>query len=104
MPVVLQARLDKVAEAGLPIWISELDVQESDVNTRANRYENLVRLFFAHEAVEGLLLWGFWDGAHWCSDCVLAEGSSVTVRDSLLKPDAHRQEMQGLPTESCSSQ
>lgn len=76
---VLQDRLDRVAKAGLPIWISELDIRESDVEIRADHYEDLVRLFFSHDAVEGILLWGFWDGAHWCVDCVLANGPEVTV-------------------------
>ena len=32
----LQARLDKVAEAGLPIWITELTLSEKDENLKGN--------------------------------------------------------------------
>ena len=31
---MLQARLDKVAEAGLPIWITELTLSEKDENLK----------------------------------------------------------------------
>ena len=68
-----------VAEAGLPIWITELDVRDDDVNIRADRYEDILRLYFSHEAIEGILLWGFWDQAHWRPECALAEGPDVTV-------------------------
>ena len=34
---------------------------------------------FSHEAVEGILLWGFWDQAHWRPECALAEGPDVIV-------------------------
>ena len=75
----LQSRLDVVAEAGLPIWITELDVRDEDMNIRADRYEDILRLYFSHEAVEGILLWGFWDQAHWRPECALAEGPDVIV-------------------------
>lgn len=57
----MQYRLDKVAEAGLKIWITELTVSENDANKKAVALENLMTLFFSHPAVEGIMLWGFWD-------------------------------------------
>jgi hypothetical protein len=36
-------------------------------------------MFFSHPAVEGVLLWGFWDGAVYDKKFALATGSNVTV-------------------------
>ena len=37
----VQSRLDKVARAGLAIWITELDMQDENVNSRADRYGDI---------------------------------------------------------------
>ncbi|ELT96446.1 hypothetical protein CAPTEDRAFT_102428, partial [Capitella teleta] len=60
-PDLLQKRLDVMAEAGLPLWITELDVRDADVNVRAQGYEDALRLFFSHPSVEGIVIWGFWN-------------------------------------------
>lgn len=54
---VLQRRLDEVAKAGLPIWISEMTYETSDMKTRTAVYEDLLRVYFSHPAVEGILFW-----------------------------------------------
>ena len=45
----------------------------------ASSLEDLLTLYFSHPAVEGVLLWGFWDGILWLDDSKLAEGPNVTV-------------------------
>ena len=40
---------------------------------------DLLTLYFSHPAVEGVLLWGFWDGLIWLDESKLAEGPNVTV-------------------------
>ena len=71
--------MDELAETGLPIWITELDVRDDDVDVRADRYEDYLRLYFSHEVVEGIMLWGFWDQAHWRPEAALANGPDVIV-------------------------
>ncbi|PVD26372.1 hypothetical protein C0Q70_14046 [Pomacea canaliculata] len=61
---VIKERLDILAQAGLPIWITALDVQAEDENRRANFYEKALTALYSHPAVEGILLSGFWDKAH----------------------------------------
>ncbi|CAH1788825.1 unnamed protein product, partial [Owenia fusiformis] len=73
-PGVLQRRLDTLAEVGAEIWITEHDIEEINVNTRADLYEQTMKVFYAHPAVKGVLLWGFWDQAHWRPSAALAEG------------------------------
>ena len=58
---VVLARLDNVARAGKPIWITEFDVTDPDPQRRAEGLENVYRAAFSHPAVEGILMWGFWD-------------------------------------------
>ena len=60
-----QSRLDILSQAGVPIWVTELDVQANDENRRADFYEAALTAFYSHWNVHGVLFWGFWDQAHW---------------------------------------
>jgi endo-1,4-beta-xylanase len=64
-PLTTEARLDSLAELGLPIWITEYDSENADANVRADNLEKLYRVAFSKAAVEGVLMWGFWAGSHW---------------------------------------
>ncbi|KAK8298050.1 hypothetical protein V6Z11_D05G227200 [Gossypium hirsutum] len=59
-PIVSSA-LDKVGTLGLPIWFTELDVSSANEFIRADDLEVMLREAFAHPAVEGIILWGFWE-------------------------------------------
>ena len=63
--------LDLLAEFGLPIKITEYDANTKDERAKAEALENLYRVAFAHPAVDGILMWGFWEGAHWRPDAAL---------------------------------
>jgi len=64
-PYAVRARLDSLAELGLPIWITEYDSINSNQTIRADNLEKLYRTAFAHPAVGGVLMWGFYAGAQW---------------------------------------
>ena len=38
-----------------------MTLSNSDENTRADWIENALITYFSHPAVEGVILWGFWD-------------------------------------------
>ncbi|KAG7943426.1 hypothetical protein I3843_15G038100 [Carya illinoinensis] len=59
-PIVCSA-LDKLGILGLPIWFTELDVSSINEHVRADDLEVMLREAFAHPAVEGIMLWGFWE-------------------------------------------
>ncbi|XP_043713529.1 endo-1,4-beta-xylanase 1-like isoform X1 [Telopea speciosissima] len=59
-PIVCSA-LDKLGILGIPIWFTELDVSSINEYVRADDLEVMLREAFAHPAVEGLMLWGFWE-------------------------------------------
>lgn len=74
-----QYRLDKISQSGLPIWITELSILESNDVDKASALDDVMTLYFSHPAVEGVLLWGFWDGAINKQLNALATGDNVMV-------------------------
>ncbi|CAH1253936.1 Hypp1279 [Branchiostoma lanceolatum] len=81
-PVMIKSRLDKVATAGLPIWVTELDVNEPDVLERAAGLEDSLRVAFSHPAVEGIMLWGFWNETHWKPHASLVDGDNFEINEA----------------------
>ena len=76
----LKESLDSLAQFGLPIRITEfnmpgqrskfygdksLKMTESDELHKAKNITDYYRICFAHPAVEGILMWGFWEGLNW---------------------------------------
>ena len=59
-PIVASA-LDTLGELGLPIWFTEVDVSAVNEHVRADDLEVILREAYAHPAVEGIMLWGFWE-------------------------------------------
>jgi endo-1,4-beta-xylanase len=70
----LKASLDKLAETGLPIQITELDIDgnanaSSSASDQAqlNEYKRIFPMLWEHTSVEGVTLWG-WRVGHWRTD------------------------------------
>ena len=71
--------MDSLSTLGLPIWITELDsVVDSDVK-RADVLEKILRTAYAHPAVEGVVLWTFWDRHAWKKNASLFDGHKFKV-------------------------
>jgi GH35 family endo-1,4-beta-xylanase len=64
-PLGVLFRFDKLARFDLPVWVTEFDVVQADVNARADHLEWFLRAAFSHPTVDGIMLWGFWEGSHW---------------------------------------
>ncbi|XP_057975026.1 endo-1,4-beta-xylanase 1-like isoform X2 [Malania oleifera] len=58
---IVSSALDKMGILGLPIWFTEMDVTSSNEYIRADDLEVMLREAFAHPAVDGIMLWGFWE-------------------------------------------
>lgn len=67
----VKSRFDSMSECGLPLWVTEFDVSNPDENIRANDLEDFYRIAFSHPAVEGILMWGFWQNSHWRDDAYI---------------------------------
>ncbi|XP_010544026.1 PREDICTED: uncharacterized protein LOC104816770 isoform X2 [Tarenaya hassleriana] len=58
---IVASALDKLSKLGLPIWFTELDVSSINEHVRGDDMEVMLWEAFAHPAVEGVMLWGFWE-------------------------------------------
>lgn len=63
--------LDRLAKFKLPIKITEFDIRTTDQELKAKGVVDLYTTAFAHPAVEGILMWGFWEGRHWIPEAAL---------------------------------
>jgi endo-1,4-beta-xylanase len=62
----LKSNLDRIASStGLPIYISEFDIDEEDDNTQLQNYQTYFPLFWTDPAVKGMTLWGYNYGDTW---------------------------------------
>lgn len=61
----IKASLDALAQLGLPIQITEFDAVAATEPEQARILRDVYRIAFAHPAVTGIFMWGFWQGAHW---------------------------------------
>jgi endo-1,4-beta-xylanase len=79
---VLHRYLDRVAEFGLPVYVSELDISIADDQQQLASYKRLFPVLWNHPAVKGITLWGFVQGRMWRGDGYLVR-SDGTWRPAL---------------------
>jgi len=100
-PEALQNALNELGKIGLPIRITEfnmpgqrsrfmrqrnLKLTAEQEQAKAEALAEYYRICFAHPAVHGILMWGFWEGANWIPQ------SAIYRRDWTPTPaaDAYR--------------
>jgi endo-1,4-beta-xylanase len=79
-PAALRNALDQLAQFKLPVRVTEFNfpgqrskyygqrgarLSEEEEQAKARALADYYRICFAHPAVEGILMWGFWEGANW---------------------------------------
>ncbi len=64
-PEDLLSIYDRFAVFGLPIKITELDIDHPDPQIQADYMRDFLTVTFSHPSVEGILMWGFWESQHW---------------------------------------
>ena len=64
-PAKLLAVYDRFATLGVPVRITELDIDVTDESLQADYLRDFMTASFSHPNVNGVLVWGFWEGAHW---------------------------------------
>jgi endo-1,4-beta-xylanase len=84
-PRTTLANLDRLAQFGLPIWITEFDYASANDANHAENIETFYRAAFSHPAVDGILMWGFWAGAHW-----RGADAALVRQDWSLRPGGQR--------------
>lgn len=69
----ITANLDALAVLGLPIYVSELDLEASDDDAQLAMYERVFPLLWEHDAVAGVTLWGYQAGRQWRRNAYLLD-------------------------------
>jgi endo-1,4-beta-xylanase len=79
-PVALQNALDRLAQFKLPVRVTEFNfpgqrskyynqraarLSDQEEQAKAKAIVDYYRICFAHPAVQGILMWGFWEGGNW---------------------------------------
>ncbi|MEM1026826.1 MAG: endo-1,4-beta-xylanase [Planctomycetota bacterium] len=64
---------------GLPISITEFDVNTTDRQLQADYLRDFLTAVFAHESIDSFVQWGFWENAHWRPDAALFD-ANWTIR------------------------
>lgn len=67
----IKKNLDRLAAAGLPIHISEYDVNLANDQQQAEKYKEQFPILWEHPAVKGITLWGYRQGHIWRDDAYL---------------------------------
>src|SRR5262249_9090254 len=60
-PVHVLATLDRYAKLGLPLRVTEFDINTDDEELQADYTRDFLTLMFSHPGVIGFQLWGFWE-------------------------------------------
>jgi GH35 family endo-1,4-beta-xylanase len=88
---VHKANLDRLAATGVPIQVTELDLDGFAVNgvpgdeMQLAYYRRVVPTFWEHPRVEGITLWGWRQPFHWRN----AQNAPIVLSDGTLKPAGH---------------
>lgn len=55
----LQRNLDNLAATGIPIYITEFDINEQNDNTQLQKYQTIFPVLYEHPGVYGITFWGY---------------------------------------------
>jgi endo-1,4-beta-xylanase len=69
----LQHNLDRLSATGLPIYITEFDINEADDNIQLENYQIYFPLFWEHPGVKGITLWGYVEYETWKPNAYLID-------------------------------
>ena len=73
----MAGNLDRFAATGLPIYVSELDLNLSNDARQAQHMRDLFTLFWQHPSVLGVTHWGFLQGNMWQPDAYLVRADGT---------------------------
>lgn len=79
-PVKLLNLLDRYGRFGLPLLSTEYDYGMIDDELAGDYTRDFLIALYSHASVEGVILWGFWDKAHWKNN------GPLMYKDFSLKP------------------
>jgi endo-1,4-beta-xylanase len=63
----IKNNLDKLAETGIPVYLTEFDIDEPDDANQLEQYKIYFPIFWNHPGVHGITFWGYIQGDVWNS-------------------------------------
>lgn len=78
---VHRTNLDRLASTGLPLYVTELDIDGPTDEVQLQDYQRIFPVFWEHPAVQGITLWGFRPGL-WRTK----EGANLVRADGSERP------------------
>ena len=72
----MQSVLNELAESGLPIYITQMYIQNTDLDLQRAKYEELFPVIWEHPAVKGVTLWGYENGKTFEQSDLLGENNA----------------------------
>jgi endo-1,4-beta-xylanase len=88
----IKSNLDKISATGLPIFISEFDLNIQDDAQQKDKYQELFPVMWEHPDVKGITIWGYIENETWKPYSYLIDYSSRErpamdwLRSYLLSP------------------
>lgn len=79
----LQTNLNSLAATGLPIYISEMDVDESSDAVQLASMQKYFPFLFTNSAVKGITFWGYVQDDMWKANAYLVHSSTYTERPAM---------------------
>ncbi|RUT68005.1 hypothetical protein D0817_23640 [Flavobacterium cupreum] len=70
-PAQVITDLDMFNSTGLPVQITEFDVNTPDEELQADYTRDFLIACYSHPTVSGFVKWGFWQNAHWKPDAAM---------------------------------
>lgn len=70
-PTQVISDLDMFEKTGLPVQITEFDVNTPDEELQADYTRDFLIACYSHPVITGFVKWGFWQNAHWKPDAAM---------------------------------
>lgn len=81
-PAQVITDLDMFTPVGLPVQITEFDINMTDEALQADYTRDFLIACYSHRVVTGFTIWGFWQSEHWKPDAAMFR------KDWAAKPNA----------------
>jgi endo-1,4-beta-xylanase len=73
----IKSNLDRLAAKGLPIYITEFDINEPVDSVQLASYKTYFPIFWEHPAVKGITLWGYVENDTWLANANLLDSRNA---------------------------
>lgn len=70
-PEQVLSDLDLLIPLGLPVQITEFDINTPDEELQADYTRDFLIAVYSHPVITGVTLWGFWEAKHWKPDAAM---------------------------------